>query len=92
MLGEHFLDIDIGDDGFVLLQGADIDLVRSAWRIDGAEILIGDEVDVVADGRIVGDAALELGAVLAENFAEQVDRSGGDIAVGGRQILATSPR
>ena len=34
MLGQHFLDIDIGDDRRILLQGADIDLVgsRSAHR------------------------------------------------------------
>jgi hypothetical protein len=29
MLGKHLLDVDIGDHGLVLLQGADIDLVRS---------------------------------------------------------------
>ena len=73
MLGEHFLDVDIGDDGAVLLQGADIDLVRSARRIDRAQFLIGDQVDGIADGRIVGDAALEFRAVAAEDFAEQVD-------------------
>ena len=33
-LREHFLDVDIGDDGGILLQRADIDLVRSARRID----------------------------------------------------------
>ena len=89
MLGEHFLDIDIGDDGRILLQGADIDLVRSGRRIDRAKLLIGDQVDGVADGRIVGDAALEFGAVRrAEDFAEQIDRGAGDVVVGSRQILA----
>jgi hypothetical protein len=58
---KHLLDIDIGDDGAVLLQGADIDLVRPARRIDGAEVLGGDEVDGIADGRIIGHAALKLG-------------------------------
>ena len=74
MLGKHLLDIDIGDDGAVLLQGADIDLVRSARRVDRAEVLVGDQVDGIADRRIIGDAALELGALAAENLAEQVDR------------------
>ena len=89
MLGEHFLDVDIGDDRGILLQGADIDLVRSARRIDRAKLLVGDEVDGIADGRIVGDAALEFRAVRrAQDFAEQVDRGGGDVGVGSRQILA----
>ena len=74
MLGEHFLDVDIGDHGLVLLQGADIDLVRSARRIDRAKVLGGDEFDGIADRRIIGDAALEFGAFAAGNFAEQVDR------------------
>ena len=74
MLGQHFLDIDIGDDRRVLLQGADIDLVRSARRVDRAQFLIGDQLDGVADGRIVGDAALEFGRSAAEDFAEQIDR------------------
>ena len=89
VLGEHFLDIDIGDDGGVLLQGADIDLVGSGRRIDRAKFLIGDQLDGVADGRIVGDAALEFGALRpAEDFAEQIDPGAGDVEVGGRQVLA----
>ncbi len=91
MLGQHFLDIDIGDDGVILLQGADIDLVRSGRRIDRAQLLIGDQVDGIADGRIIGDAALEFGAIrAAEDFAEQVDAGDGDVVVGARQILAGS--
>ena len=62
MLGQHLLDIDIGDDGRILLQGADIDLIRSGRRIDRAQLLIADQFDGIADGRIVGDAALEFGA------------------------------
>ena len=76
MLGEHFLDVDIGDDRAVLLQGADIDLVRAGRRVDRAQFRIGDQVDGIADGRIVGDAALEFGPVAAEDFAEQVDAGG----------------
>src|SRR6185295_15560409 len=52
VLGKHFLDIDIGDDGSVLLQRADIDLVGAARRVDGAKVLIGDEIDGIADRRI----------------------------------------
>ena len=88
MLGEHFLDVDIGDDGAVLLQGADIDLVRAGRRIDRAQLLIGDQLDGVADGRIVGDAALEFRAIAAEDFAEQIDAGAGDVVIGARQILA----
>ena len=89
MLGEHFLDIDIGDDGGILLQGADIDLIRSGRRIDRAQLLIGDQLDGIADGRIVGDAALEFGALRpAEDFAEQIDPGAGDVVVGGGQVLA----
>src|SRR6185369_1354115 len=88
VLGEHLLDVDIGDHRAVLLQGADIDLVRPARRIDGAKVLGGDEVDGVADRRIVGDATLEFGAFAAGNFAEQVDRGARDVAIEVRQILA----
>jgi hypothetical protein len=88
MLGKHLLDIDIGDDGAVLLQGADIDLVGAARRIDGAEVLGGDEVDGIADGRIVGHAALKLGAVAAGNLTEQVDRRGRHVFVGAGLVLA----
>ena len=80
MLGEHFLDIDIGDDGGILLQGADIDLVGAGRGIDRAQFRIGDQFDGIADGRIVGDAALEFGALrTAEDFAEQVDAGAGDV-------------
>ena len=88
MLGQHFLDVDIGDDGAVLLQGADIDLVRAGRRIDRAQLLIADQLDGVADGRIIGDAALEFRAIAAEDFAQQVDAGAGDVVVGARQILA----
>src|SRR6185369_5084333 len=84
VLGKHLLDVDIGDDGAVLLQGADIDLVRPARRIDGAEVLGGDEVDGIADGRIIGDATRKLGAFAAGNLPEQVDRRGRHVFIGAR--------
>ena len=70
-----------------LLQRADIDLVCTAWGIDGAQFLVGDEIDGVADGRIMRDAALEFRPVAAEDFAEQVDAGARDIAARRRQIL-----
>jgi hypothetical protein len=89
VLGKHLLDIDIGDDGRILLQGSDIDLVRSGRRIDRAKFLIADQLDRIADGWVVGDAALEFRAVrYSKNFTEQIDRSGSDVIAGGRQILA----
>ncbi|MGC0324952.1 hypothetical protein ABIG06_005581 [Bradyrhizobium sp. USDA 326] len=89
MLGQHLLDIDIGDDGAVLLEETHIDLIRPGWRVDRAQLLAGDQVDGIADGRIIGDAALEFGLVRGvEDLAEQVDRGNGDVAVGARQILA----
>src|SRR5437764_13038071 len=89
MLGEQLLDIDIGDDRGVLLQGADIDLIRSNRCIYGAKVLVGDQLDAITDGRIVGDAALKFRTLRpTESFAEQDERGGGAIDVRGRQILA----
>ena len=88
MLGQHFLDVNIGNDRPVLLQGTDIDLVRAGRRVDGAQLLIGNQLDRIADGRIVGDAALELGTIPAKDFAEQVDAGGGDVVIRAWQILA----
>ena len=85
MLAEHFLDIDIGNDGLILLQGSDVDLIRTRRGVDRSKLLIGDQVDGVADGRIVCDAALKFGAYRGpEDFAEQIDRGAGDIDVRGR--------
>src|SRR3978361_1830651 len=89
MLAEHFLDVDIGNDGLILLQGSDVDLIRSRWRVDRSQLLIGDQVDGVTDGRIVCDAALKFGTYrAAENFAEQIDGGTGDVDVRGWQIFA----
>ncbi len=88
MLGQHFLDVDIGDDRAVLLQRADIDLVGSARRVDGAQFLVGDQVDVVADGRIVGDAALEFRLARRRGFRRAGRRRHGDVLVRRRQVLA----
>src|ERR1700710_2830611 len=52
----------IRNDGRILLRGAGADLVRPGRRVHRAQFLVGDELDGVADGRIVGDAALEFGA------------------------------
>lgn len=60
MLRQHFFDVDIGDHRGILLQGSDIDLVGAARLIDDAQVVAGDQVYRVADGRVVGDAALEL--------------------------------
>ena len=81
VLREHFLDVDIGDDRRILLQRADVDLVRSARGVDRAQFLTGDQLDAIADGRIMGDAALEFGAFAAADLAEQVDRGAGDVPV-----------
>ena len=92
MLGQHLLDVDIGDDRAVLLQGADIDLVGAGGRIDRAQLLARDQLDDVADGRIMGDAALEFRPVAAEDFAEQVDAGGRDIGVGRLHVLGRDVR
>ncbi|MGY3422114.1 hypothetical protein ACVWZW_002589 [Bradyrhizobium sp. F1.13.4] len=89
VLGEHFLDVDIGDDGAVLLEEADIDLVGAGRRVDRAQLLARDQIDGIADCRIVGDAALEFGlAGRVEDFAQQVDRGDGDQIVVARQVFA----
>src|SRR5439155_26609406 len=88
MRRQQYLDVNIRDDGTVQLQGADIDMVRPGRRIERAQLLIADQIDVVADGRIMRDAALKFRAVAAEDFTQQVDAGGGDVIVGARQLLA----
>jgi hypothetical protein len=93
VLGEHLFDVDIGNDRTVLLQEADVDLVGSRRRVDRAQLLTGDQVDRVADGRIVGDAALEFRLVAGvEDLAEQVDRGNGDVTVGAPEIIEPAQR
>src|SRR5258708_16639406 len=83
MLTEHFLDVDIGDDRRILLQRADVYLIRSRRRVDRSQILVGDQIDGIADRRIVGDAALKTRARrAAEDFAKQIDGSDGNIVCG----------
>ncbi len=62
MLAHHLVDIDVGADRGVLLQLSDIDRGRPGGIEDQAEFVLGHEVGVVADHRIVRDAALEIGA------------------------------
>src|SRR6185436_18159525 len=86
VLGQHFLDVDIGNHRAVLLQRADIDLVRAARGVDGAQLLGGNEVDGIADGRIVGAATLEFRLAAAKDLTEQVDAGMSDVLVGRRQV------
>jgi hypothetical protein len=44
VLAEHFFDVDKGCDGLILLQRTDVDLIRSVGRVNGPELLIGDQV------------------------------------------------
>ncbi len=93
MLGKHFLDIDVGNDRRILLQRADIDLIRAARRVDGAQFLAVDQFDFVPNGRIVGDASPEFLFVCgAMNLAEQIDGGAGDEVVGCRQVFARDLR
>src|SRR3977135_969563 len=63
--------------------------ICSGPGIGRAQLLIGNQLDGIADRGIVGDTALEFGAVRpAEDFAEQIDRGTGNISVGRRQVFA----
>jgi len=44
VFAEHFFDVDKGFDGLILLQRTDVDLIRSVGRVNGPELLIGDQV------------------------------------------------
>jgi len=88
VLGQHFFDIDVGDDRTILLQRADIDLIGPVRGIDRAQLLARDQLDGIADGRVVGDATLEFWTITVENFAQQVDAGSGNIIVRRRQVLA----
>src|SRR3954453_21533000 len=68
---------------------ADVDLIRAAGRVNRAKLLIADQVDGIADSRVVGDTTLELGSVRStENFPQQVYRGAGDVVAVARQIFA----
>jgi hypothetical protein len=82
MFAEHFVDVDIRANAWVLLQVADMDRVLVGGGVDRAQFLIGDRVHLIVDCRIDGHAALESRTRSAVvDLTEQVDRRSRDIAV-----------
>ncbi len=78
MLVQHVVDVDVGADRGVLLQVADVDRVGAGDIVDQAQLIARDQRGRIADRRIVGDAALEMGlAVIAlPDLAHHVEARG----------------
>ena len=82
MLAQHFVDVEAGGDGGVVLQMPDVDHARVAGVEDQTQLARADESHRVADRRIGGHAALEVrrrGLVVGD-FADQLELRDGDIA------------
>ena len=79
MLAQHFVDVDVGADGRVLLQVADVDRVRAGDVVDQPQLVADDQRGRIADRRIVGDAALEivLAVIALLDLAHHVEAGGG---------------
>ena len=78
VLAQHVVDLDAGADGAVLLQLPDVDRVGAGRVVDPPQPVASEQIDLVADDGIFGDAALKAnGAALALlELAEQVDAGG----------------
>src|SRR5262249_53563803 len=59
VLAEELLEIDVGGDGVVELQPADLDGLAVADVVDEAKLGAGERRHAVADRGIFGDAAIE---------------------------------
>ena len=90
MAADQIVDIDVHADVGILLQVADMGVIAVGAAVDQAKLAFAEQHGVVADGRILGDAALETAAVRLgqPDFAEQVEA--GDLAerLRGRRLLA----
>lgn len=77
VLTQELVEIDIGRNLGVERQPADLDRLALGDAVDDAEVIAAEQRELVADGRVVGHAALEIrsgGAVLLD-LAEEVDVS-----------------
>jgi hypothetical protein len=83
MLAQHLVHVDAGVDRDVLLQVSDGDRLGAGHVVDEPQLRVGDERGGIADGRIVGDAALEegLARLVVLDLAHHVEMSGGDEAL-----------
>jgi hypothetical protein len=75
MLAQHFIDVEAGRNRCILLKLPDLDHAR-AWILEDQPQLAGSyDACCIADRRIVGDAALEIGRCrfMVADFADQVD-------------------
>ena len=79
MLAQHFVHVDVGADGRVLLQLPDVDRVGAGDVVDQPQLVARDQGCRIADRRIVGHAALEImrTVVALLEFAHHVEARGG---------------
>ena len=79
MLAHHVVDIDVGIDARVLLQGPDVDPPRRRDVVDELKLVMSQEIGGVADQRVLGHAALEerLAVVLPLDLAEKIQLTDG---------------
>ena len=88
MLLHHLLDVDVGADGVVLLQMADVDRARPRHVENETQLALADADDRAVDLRIVRHAAGEAIAVrrAEDDFAQHVHAAGGRRAVRARLL------
>jgi hypothetical protein len=81
MLAQHFIDVEAGRDRRVLLKLPDFDHARAGILENQAQFAGTDDACRIADRRIIGDAALEIGrcGFMVADFADQVDLRDGDL-------------
>jgi hypothetical protein len=89
VLGEHFVDGDIGTDGRVLVQCPDVDRIGAGDVIDEAQLAARHQSRGVANRRVVCHPTLEPGltGVGIEDLAKQVEPRAGVVT-----LLATRGR
>ena len=75
VLADELLDVDLRRDRMVLLQGADVRRLGGGAVVDQPQLAIAHQHRGLADHRIFGDAALEVGGAggVGLDLANQVD-------------------
>ena len=90
VLAHQLLDVDLRRDGRVLLQHADIGRLAAPAAVDQPELAVAHQHRGLADRRIFGDAALEVGGARRArlDLADDVDLRG---AAAVRILVARGP-
>ena len=78
VLGDELLDVDLGGNGRVLLQRADVRRPGTGAVVDQPQLAVAHQHRGLADHRIFGDAALEIGGARGArlDFADQIHPRG----------------